>query len=142
VFLHYFDLDHEAHAFHIDPLVAGLATAIALGMVAWAWSMYRGLGFQTSRVQARWPGLFRFIENKFFMDDLYQWIVDKVVMGVGRIVATFDKRVVNEGAVDGSGKVTVIGGTLLRYHETGIVANYVLVTGLTALLIIVAVALL
>ena len=135
-----FELQH-AEPFHIVPLVAGLATALAVVMLAWGWSMYHGLGFQVSRVQSRFPAVYNFLDNKMYMDHMYQWLVDKVMLGIASVVAWFDKHIVNEGGVDGSGKMTVLGGTLLRYHETGLVANYVLVTALTALVIIVVVAL-
>ena len=131
----------HAEAFHIVPVVFGLSLGLAAGMLAWAWSMYKGMGFQVSRVQAKYPALYTLLENKFYMDIAYQWLVDKVIMGVATAVATFDKRVVNEGGVDGSGKMTIFGSTLLRYHETGLVANYMLVTALGAFMIIVVVAL-
>ena len=131
----------EAEAFTINPVLFGLSLGMVLGVLVWGWTIYKGEGFKKSRVQAKYPAVFRTLENKFYMDQGYEWLIKNVVMGIAAVVANFDKRVVNEGAVDGSGIVTAGAGKILRFHETGLVANYVLITAMAAMVIVIVVAL-
>ena len=69
------------------------------------------------------------------MDHAYQWIVDSVVLRVSRILALFDRRVVNDVGVNGPGKGVMEAGRRLRYHVTGLFADYGLgmIVGVAAL---------
>ena len=68
--------------------------------------------------------------NKYYMDDLYQWVVDRIVLVFGRSVAYFDRAVVNDGAVDGSALATRLSGVGLKFVQTGKLYNYGMAMGL------------
>ena len=104
---------------------------------------FRPEGLAPSIVQSRLPGLYRFLENGLYLDHVYQWVVDRIVLTLSAATAWFDRRVVNDAGVDGPGKVTVWSSFVLRYHETGIVSNYVwaiAASGTLILVVVVAVA--
>jgi NADH-quinone oxidoreductase subunit L len=67
--------------------------------------------------------------NRYYMDTLYQWFVDRVVLALGRAVALFDRTVVNDRGINGSGLTVVEAGKRLRGHVTGLFADYGLAMG-------------
>jgi NADH-quinone oxidoreductase subunit L len=80
-----------------------------------------------SRVwQERLPQLHALLANKFYMDDAYQWAIDRVVLVVAGIVSWYDRAVVNDTGVNGPADATRFGGFLLKFHETGLMPNYAL----------------
>ena len=109
-----------------------------------AWAMFilgralfvRGDGLAPSLVQARFPTLYRALEQRLYFDHVYQWVVDHVVLVFSRFIALFDRHVVNDTAVDGVGKATALSARLLRYHQTGLVSNYVLAVAVSLFIIL------
>ena len=124
------------HEYELQGVVFGTSMAVAYAASAWGWHLYHRVGFGVSWVQERSPRLYRFLENKLYLDDLYQLVIDKVVLAFSAMVAVFDRRVVNDAGVDGPGRATVLSGMLLRYHETGLLSSYVLAIALSAIVIV------
>ena len=58
------------------------------------------------------------------MDDLYQWIIDRIALAFSRFIALFDRAVVNDRAVDGSALAVRLTGWWLRLTQTGRLQNY------------------
>ncbi len=77
---------------------------------------------------------------KYFLDDLYGWIVARVVLGLSNAFAWFDKRVI-DGAVNGVAWLTsnVLGWAVDR-SESGRAPNYAL--GIFAGIVVIAAAVL
>ena len=64
--------------------------------------------------------------NKYYIDDLYQWGIDRGALTVARFTALFDRIVLNDTGVNGTGRSVFLSGWKLRYLETGKVYNYAL----------------
>ncbi|MDP2727679.1 MAG: NADH-quinone oxidoreductase subunit L [Dehalococcoidia bacterium] len=75
-----------------------------------------------------------FLLNKYAMDDLYNFIVEKVFMGINQLLNLFDQYVV-DGAVNGVAGLTTSFGGQVRRLESGRVQGYALVifVGLVAI---------
>ena len=89
-------------------------------------------------LRQRYAGPHRFLVNKLYLDDLYQGIIDRVVLAAGAFVAWFDRAVVNDVGVNGTGQAAAAAGDKLKLIDTGRLPNYALTM---ALGLIVAVAL-
>ncbi|MCL0101967.1 NADH-quinone oxidoreductase subunit L [Dehalococcoidia bacterium] len=124
------------HGYEIVASVFATSFAVALGGVAVGWFLYNRRGFGTSLVESKMPWLYHFLEKKLYLDDLLQWVTDRVVLAFSSGVALFDRRVVNNAGVDGAGKATVFSGMALRYHETGFVSSYILTIAMSAIAIL------
>ena len=61
----------------------------------------------------------RILLNKYYMDGLYQWVIDRVALAFSGFVALFDRAVVNDRAVDGSAMAVRLTGWWLRLTQTG-----------------------
>jgi NADH:ubiquinone oxidoreductase subunit 5 (subunit L)/multisubunit Na+/H+ antiporter MnhA subunit len=72
------------------------------------------------------------------MDELYQAFINHVVMGASRVVAWFDKKVVNETGVDGGSQFIGFLGYRFKFLQTGRIPNYALgmALGVAALAIV------
>lgn len=127
-------LGYEFHANVFWPSVALVLAASVAGIALY---LPRGTALPASRVESRFPRLYRALEEKLYFDAAYQWGIDRVVLAMGRFVATFDRRVVNDTGVDGAGKATALAGRVLRLHQTGQVSVYLLAFGVSALAIII-----
>lgn len=89
-----------------------------------------GRGERAAAVARAMPELYDLVRNKFYFDDLYQAIVNYVVLGFGRVVAWFDRQVINDSGVDGTAGLTGFAGYRLKFHETGRVPNYAMAIAL------------
>ena len=119
VFLHY------PSVFHVDWGLVGLSTVLfVVGTFGGAWFYWNGR-VDRSTVIAEWqPKVYEMVQRKFFFDDLYQFLIDRVVLGFSYLISWFDRFAVNDTGVDGSATLTGYTGFLLKHLQTGRVPNY------------------
>ena len=68
------------------------------------------------------------VENKYYLDECYQWIVETIVLTSARLLGLFDRVIVNDIGVNGPGwNVKKVGISMLM-HITGLVYSYALGT--------------
>ena len=102
------------------------AIVLAVGAFALGWQIYLRRRISLAPWKARFAGALRIVSNKYYVDELYQWGVDRVVLAFAGFVALFDRIVVNDTAVNGAGEAFRRSGRVLRYHVTGKMYNYAL----------------
>ena len=110
--------------YHIEPWLAGLSLALALAGVALGWLVYVKGAISHRSIAQRLSGLYRLALNKYYIDDAYQWVVNRVVLVLASLVALFDRIVVNDAGVDGSATSVMLSALRLRYAQTGRMYNY------------------
>ena len=113
--------------FHIVPWLTLASLALALGGIAAGWHVYgrREYAEQAHHAIARRMfTLHCLLLNKYYMDDLYQWGIDRIALAFSRLIALFDRAVVNDRAVDGSALAVRLTGWWLRLTQTGRLYNY------------------
>jgi NADH-quinone oxidoreductase subunit L len=146
---------HHA-AVSLELLLMGASVAVALGGLILAFLWYaKGAGAKPAALAARFPGIYRTVLNKYYVDEVYEVVfVEGLAKGGGSLLWDFDASVV-DGAVNGARNLTVglswvasffdqyvvdglvngIANTfealfrLLRKGQTGRVQNYALVMG-------------
>ncbi|HZT08162.1 MAG TPA: NADH-quinone oxidoreductase subunit L [Chloroflexota bacterium] len=112
----------ESTGFH--PVVATSSVIVALLGIGIAWVMYGGGRIEAGAgLSARIAPLHQLLIRRYYLDDLYEWLVARVFLGIGRLAATFDAEVI-DGAVNGTGALTVLIGGSLRRIQTGQVQTY------------------
>ena len=115
---------HEPESFHFSPALAAVSLIIAAAGFAVGWLAYVRGSIQPGRIIARFPGVHRIVARAYYMDDAYQWAIDRAVLAFSGLVALFDRRVINDIGVNGTGESVVQSGRTLRAHVTGKVYNY------------------
>ena len=121
--------DH-AEGFHFNPLIAALSIVLAVAAFALAWLVYVRRGWSHEPLRARFAPVLRVVENRYYVDETYQWVIDRVVLTVSAALAFFDRAVVNDVGINGPGDVVRRVGVALRLHVTGHVYSYALVVAL------------
>ncbi|HZU77992.1 MAG TPA: NADH-quinone oxidoreductase subunit L, partial [Dehalococcoidia bacterium] len=125
-----FPLGGTGEVLRINAGLAWGATVCALAGFFVALYYWWGRGERAAAVARSFPELYALVVNKFYFDDLYQSIINNVVLGFGRVLAWFDRQIVNDTGVDGTAELTGYTGFRLKFTETGRVPNYALVIGL------------
>jgi NADH-quinone oxidoreductase subunit L len=117
---------HKGKPFHLEVGVAAPSTVLAVGGFALTWLAYHAGRLSPEAIRRRWGWLHHLLARKYYLDDLYQWCVDHIVLAMGQAIALFDRLVVNDTGVDGTGRSVVLAGRGLRLHVTGLVYTYAL----------------
>ena len=131
----------KADSFHEHVVLAAISSVVALLGIATGLALYRqGMKLPDTADRVLAP-VRTLATNKYYLDDAYQWAIDRVVLATGAATAWFDRYVVNDTGVDGSGKITALASRVLRRHQTGQVSNYILVISAGTLIFVVAITL-
>jgi NADH-quinone oxidoreductase subunit L len=129
-------LEKEAFHFATDVALISIAAAtIGVGVALYLWS---GDGKRAGQLRERFRPAYDLFKNKYYLDTAYQWAINNVVLAAGNTVAWFDRNVVNDTGVDGSARLTVFSGFLVKFSQTGKLPNYALaiVAGVIVLAIV------
>lgn len=152
-------LEGMSHGF--NPVVFSFALLAAAAGIALASVIWLVPVLKVDRLEPYFGWLARLVENKYYIDEIYQatiirtlmvacwlafkfdqWVIDyAIVNGVGCLTRLasdlwgwFDRTVV-DGLVNLVGWITKTTGSVLRYFQTGVVQHYVFLT-IVALIII------
>jgi proton-translocating NADH-quinone oxidoreductase chain L len=98
-----------------------LAGLLGIGLAA---VMYWRPVLTPVAISSSLPAAYRTLFNKYYFDEAYQWIIDRIILGVSGLAATFDRKVINDRVIDAPGHLTVAAGDKVRYLETGRVYHY------------------
>ncbi|MGE5619325.1 MAG: NADH-quinone oxidoreductase subunit L [Sphingomonadaceae bacterium] len=107
----------------LNLLVMGSSILVALAGIGLAWLMYGARTLSPERVSAAFGPVYRVLQSKYWIDELYGWIVAVAVLGSARLLRLFDVWVV-DGAVNGIAALTRASGAALRQIQTGRLQNY------------------
>lgn len=116
----------QSHVSHgVEWALIAFSSIIALaGMgLGWKWYSSQGLAFD-DRIAARFGGAYRLWKGKYFLDEAYDKVIVRPLIGSARnAFAPFDKYVI-DGLVNAVGFFTRGSSFVLRYMQTGIVHSY------------------
>jgi NADH-quinone oxidoreductase subunit L len=135
----FLDPGHAGHPSALRMDVAAASTGLALLGLVLAFALYGG-GRNAAGVPL--PGVLRrlytVLDQRYYVDHLYNWIAGGLVLGIGAVMSWFDARIV-DGVVNGVGRVTVGAGAELRRVQTGELQFYawVLLAGVVVLTILI-----
>ncbi len=121
--------DHP-EGFHFTWWLGILSTVLAVAAFAYAYLAYVRKSYPLAGIRGRCSGLLKVVENKYYLDEAYQWGVDRVVLVVSGFVAWLDRAVVNDVGVNGPANLVRHLGVALRLHVTGHVYSYALAMAL------------
>ena len=102
-------------------LVSLALAALGLGL---GWATYHGGAISHQRLAERYPWPYKVLANKYYIDEAFQWVIDTLVLTLGRLVGTFDRVVVNDAGVDGTALTVRLSALRLRLSQTGKFYNY------------------
>jgi NADH-quinone oxidoreductase subunit L len=117
----------EGPAFHHEELnlqMAVLSTILGLAGIGLAYLMYVKRTVPAEAMARRLQPAYTTLKNRYYLDELYEAMIDRGVLAFSRFLAFFvDPRVI-DGAVNGSGRLAVRTSTVVRRIQTGRVQSY------------------
>ena len=75
-------------------------------------------------------GTHQLLVNKYYVDEAYQWAIDRVFLALGRLVALFDRVIVNDTGVDGPALSVWLSAMRVRYIQSGLMYTYAMAMAL------------
>ncbi|HTX52309.1 MAG TPA: NADH-quinone oxidoreductase subunit L [Candidatus Baltobacteraceae bacterium] len=115
-----------AHGLGLMVAMAAVSLIMAVLGIVVARVFYLRRPELAARLVARYPGVYRVLRDKYYVDELYQHVfVGPIYRASVWLWRRFDEPVV-DGSVNGIGGLVRAGSTLMRYLQTGYVMNYVL----------------
>jgi NADH-quinone oxidoreductase subunit L len=101
--------------------LAPLSLALVAAAVLLAWREYGRQGASGRGFIEHWPALRRFFEERWYLDHVYRFLVDRFVDGVlARLCAAGDRNVIDAGLDAFSRGTARVGGRLSRLHTGAI----------------------
>lgn len=111
---------------HWNFFLVGLSTVLALIGIGGATYIYGLNKVSHEALAKKFAPLYKLSFNKFYIDEIYLWIIHNVIDGLGRVLWWVDVKIV-DGIIDGIGKLAQVLGSLLRRIQTGKLQHYALV---------------
>ena len=109
-----------------DPLVAALSTLCAVAGLGAAWRLYGAPSMLPALLQLRWRRLHNLLTHKYYVDELYRWLIRNVQERLAACCALFERYVLMRFFVNGVAVTTRATGYALRLVQTGRVQTYAL----------------
>jgi len=123
-------LSAEPPEFSFDFFIAVISTAAVVVGLLIGFRLWSGAAEPGYELEASHPALFGTLRNKFYIDDFYQWCINKVVLGFAKVIAYFDREVVNDTGINGPGHAALGLGWVTKLTQTGKLPNYALAMGI------------
>jgi len=121
-----YNLAEGPEEYHFVGWITLLSVALVAGGIAAGVGIWSGAAEPARRLAAFSPLTYRLLLNRFYIDELYQLAINYVVLAAGQAVAVFDRAVVNDSGVNGTGEATNYFGWLGKHVQTGKIPNYAL----------------
>ncbi len=122
----YFVFYHEGHGFEFTWWIGILSAAMAVGAFLLTYLIYERGSISLESTRQRFAPVLKLIENKYYFDEIYQWVIDRVVLVVANFVGFFDRAIVNDVGINGPAEAVRRIGITLRLHVTGHLYSYAL----------------
>ena len=128
----------EAHGFEFNVGLGVGSILLAVGAFVLAWLVYQTEHISLEPMKRRFGFVIAVVEHKYYLDDVYQWVVDHVVLVFAGFIGFFDRVFINDVGVNGPADSVRLSAYRLRHHVTGRVYNYALVMVIGAVAVAVA----
>jgi NADH-quinone oxidoreductase subunit L len=109
-------LDHNT-----EYMLMGLSTILVVISISFAW-----MKFKNYKVEGEANGLGKVLENKWYVDELYQAVIVNPLKSISAFFNNIIESKVIDGAVNGVGKAVNYSSRQLRWLQSGQVGAYVL----------------
>ena len=105
---------------HVEWGMMGLATLVACSGIFLAYLMYYRGAISPEKMGQRFRPLYTFLYNKWYFDELYQLVIIRPCLALGRFLWGFDAHVV-DGAVNGAAWLTMLWSDIKHWFDVWIV---------------------
>lgn len=119
-----------------DLTIMILSSVIALSGILLAWAIYYKKYLSASKIKNAFKPIYTILENKYYIDEIYQWFFENIVLLISKIFNWSDRNIV-DGAAHGISAGFKGAGARLRFIQTGNMQNYALVLFVAVILLVI-----
>lgn len=114
------------HVFHMDGYVTGISLVSGMLGITIGWLLYGNnvSGFSSEKIATKFRPLHSVLMNKYYIDEIYQFAIDKLLLSFSRFIGVFDRLIVNDVGIDGPGMSVKVSALRIITIQTGKVYNY------------------
>ena len=113
------------HLAEVNIPLAAVSTGLAVAGIGLAYAMYLARSISAEALTARFHGFYQLFLNRYWIDELYCWGMDKFIIGVAYGMAMFDRDVI-DGIVNAVARGVGTLGDGVRAVQTGRIPSYAL----------------
>lgn len=121
-FIHFGEFEPEAMHWGL----AGISVIAGLLGIGLAYYIYVKEAISAESIVARFPGVYKILKNKYYIDELYLWIIHTIMDGLAKVLYWFDIYIV-DGIINGIALLTRGSAKTLRRTGTGQLQTYAMV---------------
>lgn len=111
------------------------STGVAALAIILAWLIYYRQAISAEALKNKFKPIYTLLYNKYYIDELYQWFFDKLILPLGNLSRLADIRGV-DGFVDGVANAYRAVGEKVRLIQNGSMQNYALVVFIAIAIIV------
>ncbi|MFZ5753198.1 MAG: NADH-quinone oxidoreductase subunit L [Bacillota bacterium] len=129
----------EPHHPAVNAVVMGSSVVLAVLGILLAWLMYMKKAISPEKIAQTFPGVYKVLYNKYYIDEIYLWFFDNVVLRIASAFNWSDRNLVDglaHAIADGTRGI----GKRLRYIHTGNLQSYALVIFAAVVVIVIFMA--
>jgi len=117
---------HRAHEFDFQFDTAITSSVLAGGGAIVGWILWQNKAELAASIRDRFAPVATLLSNRYYVDEIYQFAIDRIVLVLGSIIAWFDRVVVNDGGVNGAANIGYFAGFEAKFLQSGRLPNYAL----------------
>jgi NADH-quinone oxidoreductase subunit L len=118
----------EPHHAEPEYFLMLISTLVSVGGISLAWLIYYRKSISADAIASKFKPLYTLLYNKYYFDELYDLIIVRPIIASGKFLWDFDANVV-DGAVNGTGRLTVLWSDVKQWFDVYIVDGAVNGTG-------------
>jgi NADH-quinone oxidoreductase subunit L len=120
---------HLAHAAHEAPLWVKLTPTVVMLIGLWiAWNNYIRRPEAAARLAAQFPSVYRFVSNKWYFDELYDFVFVRPALWLGRLFwKGGDEGTIDRFGPHGAAYAVGVGNRITARLQSGYLNSYALV---------------
>jgi NADH-quinone oxidoreductase subunit L len=129
----------EPHHPEVNAVVMGSSVVLAVFGILLAWLIYMKKAISAEKIAQTFPGVYKVLYNKYYIDEIYLWFFDNVVLRIASAFNWSDRNLVDglaHAISDGTRGI----GKRLRYIHTGNLQSYALVIFAAVVVIVIFMA--
>jgi NADH-quinone oxidoreductase subunit L len=121
-FVHFGEFEPEAMNWGL----AGISVVTGLLGIGLAYYIYVKEAIKAESIVARFPVVYKILNNKYYIDELYLWVIHNIMDGLGKVLYFFDIYII-DGIINGIALLTRGSAKTLRRTSTGQLQTYAMV---------------
>lgn len=121
-FIHFGEFEAEGMNWGL----AGISVIAGLLGIGLAYSIYVKKAIAAEGIVARFPTVYKILKNKYYIDELYLWIIHHIMDGLAKVLYFIDIYIV-DGIINGIALLTRGCAAALRRTSTGQLQTYAMV---------------